>query len=373
MLVVLRLFLTTLLSFDPELAAPADAIPGQVPMALVIESEPAPGRVLRGDWEAPDRVLLVFAETWAVATREIADQVLDSGAEVSIVLEVENPRWKMTRIVRDLALRYGDRISVFDGSVDTPWVRDWGPIQVKQQVPTGAAEQPSWAPLWLDADYDDTERQQDDKTPVLLGRQFETPVVELPWPLDGGSFISNGEGLCVMTIEYLDEQGIVWDEEELGELLQQIGCRATALVPTLIGEETKHADMIAQFVAPDRLMMTQIVDDIDGHSEDALRMRAAETGILRAAAALGITLEVIHVPTPPMQDQNNPRSYVNGLRLADRYLMPSYPELGKRWDAEALAAVEQALGEVRVVPVRTSNMISSGGAIHCSALGLFTR
>lgn len=352
-----------LLWINPELATPADAIPGQVPSTSTIRSEPIEARVLRGDYEAPDRVLLVFTETWAPATRAIAKQVLESGADVSIVLEVENPRWKLDRIVKELGRAFGDRISVFDGTVDTPWVRDWGPIQVVRDG----------RPLWLDGDYDDDDRRKDDQMPQLLGRSFSTELAMLPWPLDGGAFISNGAGLCVLTREYLDMQGIVWDEQDLVELLAQIGCRSTALVPTLLGEATKHADMIAQFVAPDRLLMAELIDQLDGDSEDALRLRAAELGILRAAAVLGLELEVVRVPTPPTRAQSNPRSYVNGLRLADRYLMPSYPELGDRWDRDARAAVERALDDVPVVPIVTSTMIGSGGAIHCSALGLFTR
>ncbi|MFO7564409.1 MAG: agmatine deiminase family protein [Enhygromyxa sp.] len=360
---ILRSLVTLLLGFDPELAIPADAIPGQVPAALVVESEPIEGRVLRGDFEAPDRVLLVFTELWAGTTRTVAEHALASGAAVTFMLEAENPRWKMTRMVANLARRYADQITVLDGTVDTPWVRDWGPIQVAREG----------QPLWLDADYDDLERQQDDNTPVLLGRMFETEVVELPWSLDGGAFISNGAGLCVLTLEYLDEQGILWEADDLGSLLAQIGCRATALVPTLIGEETKHADMIAQFIGPNRLLMAEIDDELDGESEDALRLRAAERGILRAAATLGIRLEIIHVPSPPTRGQDNPRSYVNGLRLADRYLMPSYPELDERWDLAAWSAIQRALGDLPVVPIDTSTMIGSGGAIHCSALGMFTQ
>jgi agmatine/peptidylarginine deiminase len=360
---VLRILITTVLGFDPALAHPADVIPGQVPMALVVESPVGDGRVLRGDYEPPDRVLLVFTQTWAKPTQAIAEQVLASGAAVTMLLEVENPRWKMTRIVRDLALRYPDQISVFDNSVDTPWVRDWGPIQLSR----------AGQPLWLDADYDDAERQHDDQTPVLLGRQYDVTVDELPWPLDGGAFISNGAGLCVLTLEYLDEQGIVWDEQDLSDLLVRLGCRATALVPTLIGEETKHADMIAQFVGPNRLMIAEIRDTSDGESEseDAMRLRAAEHGILRAAAALGTKLEVFRIPTPPTRPGSNPRSYVNGLRLADRYLIPSYPQLGGRWDLDAWAAVQQALDGVPVVAIDTTAMIGVGGAIHCSALGVF--
>lgn len=360
---MVRILLTTLLGFDPNLSMPADAIPGQVPSARVIESQPLDARLLRGDYEAPDRVFLVFTETWAPATEAIAVEVLESGAKLTIALEANNPRWKMTKLVRRLALDYEDRVDVFDTSVDTPWVRDWGPIQLQQ----------GGVSLWLDADYDDADRQQDDQAPALLGRLFNTAVAELPWPLDGGAFISNGAGLCVLTIEYLEEQGIVWEEEDLGQMLAQLGCRVTALVPTLIEEETKHADMIAQFVGPTRLMIAELVDSLDGDSENALRLRAAEQGILRAAATLGIKLEVIRIPTPPIAQQSNPRSYINGLRLADRYLMPSYPELGGRWDLDAWSAVQAAMGEVPVVPVQTTNMIGSGGAIHCAALGLFIR
>jgi agmatine deiminase len=226
--------------------------------------------------------------------------------------------------------------------------------------------------LWLDADYDDDERQSDDGAPQWLAQQYGTELSEFPWALDGGAFISNGAGLCVLTFEYLDEQGIVWDEDDLGSMLGQLGCRATAVVPTLVDEETKHADMIAQFVAPDRLIIADIVDQLGGDSEDAMRMLAAERGIRKAAAALGLEIDIVRVPTPRNGEGQNPRSYVNGLRLADRYLMPSYPELGDGWELPAWSAVQDAMGEVPVVPLDTSEMILAGGAIHCVSLGLFT-
>ena len=55
------------------------------------------------------------------------------------------------------------------------------------------------------------------------------------------------------------------------------------------------------------------------------------------------------------------------------YLRDRYPELDDRWDLDAWSAVQRALGDVPVVAVDTSMMIGSGGAIHCSALGVFTR
>jgi agmatine/peptidylarginine deiminase len=359
----LRVLLTALLgsSFDPHLAVPADSIPGQVPASVVVFAEPG-DRMLRGDFEVPDRVLLVYTRSWPEATESIAAQVLDSGARLAMLLEVDSSRSRFQKLLGKLSRQHGDRVELLDTVVDTPWVRDWGPLQLRR----------SERSLWLDADYDDAERIADDEAPRWLAHRHAVELAELPWALDGGAFVSNGAGLCVLTFEYLEVQGISWDDGDLGSLLDQLGCRATALVPTLVTEQTKHADMIAQFVTPTRLMLAQIIDDTGGRSEDAQRLEAAELGIRTAASALGFELEVVLVPTPPSRRWQNPRSYVNGLRLRDRYLMPSYPELGDAWEAGARAAVQLAIGEVPVVPIDTSEMIAIGGSIHCASLGLFS-
>jgi agmatine deiminase len=357
--------LTALLgsSFDPLLAAPADSIPGQVPTSAVVFAAPRESRTLRGDFEVPDRVLVVYTRSWPTATEQIATQVLASGSDLSMLLEVDSSRSKFTRLLEKLSRQHQGRVHALDAVVDTPWVRDWGPLQLRRGEHS----------LWLDADYDDTERIADDQAPRWLAQQHDVALDELPWALDGGAFVSNGAGLCVLTFEYVEAQGISWDDGDLPALLDQLGCRATALIPTLVAEQTKHADMIAQFVAPTRLMLAQIIDDVNGRSEDAQRLEAAELGIRTAARALGLTLEVVRVPTPPSRRWQNPRSYVNGLRLADRYLMPSYPELGQAWEAGARAAVQLAMGEVPVVSIDTSEMIAIGGSIHCASLGLFSQ
>lgn len=357
--------LTALLGsgFDPRLAPPADSIPGQVPVSAIVFAEPPDGRMLRGDFEVPDHVLLVYTRSWPDATEQIATQVLESGARLSMLLEVDSSRSKLSRLLGQLSRAHQGRVDVLDTVVDTPWVRDWGPLQLRRGERS----------LWLDADYDDAERIADDQAPQWLAQQHRVALAELPWALDGGAFVSNGAGLCVLTFEYIEAQGIDWDDGDLGGLLDQLGCRATALIPTLVAEQTKHADMIAQFVAPNRVMLAQIIDDVGGRSEDAQRLDAAELGIRTAAHGLGFELEVIRVPTPPSRRWQNPRSYINGLRLADRYLMPSYPELGEAWESGARAAVQLAMGELPVVPIDTSEMIAIGGSIHCASLGLFSQ
>ena len=350
------------IGFDPSQAAAADAIPDQVPKAMIIETEPVEGRVLRGDFEAPDAVLLVYTDEWAGLSADLASQVLASEGRVAFVRENGSSRSRFGRFMRGLAAVEGaDSIEELTNLVDTAWSRDWGPIQVRRGGQS----------LWLDADYDDMERENDDLIPTILGVHYRESVVELPWSLDGGAFISNGAGVCALTFEYLEYSGIVRADDDLGELLAALGCRATALIPTLVAEPTKHVDMIAQFVGPDRVLLAQI-HELDGElGEDGLRLLEAEAGLIRAAAALGIDLEVVPVPTPPFGlEAGYHYSYVNGLRLGDRYLMPSYPEL-RGWEVAALDAVQDGLGAVPVIPVDTSALIPSGGALHCAALGLF--
>ena len=353
---VLRL----LLAGWPMIQAPADTVPEQVPRAVILQIEPFDGRTLRGDWESADQVFMVYTEGWRRPLDAIAREVLASGTPLGIVLETGNRRKPLERWVAELTELYGDKVDFFDTVVDTPWIRDWGPVQVS--VEAGA--------LWLDTSYEDDDRLRDDLAPQLFAHRYGSELAELDWAIDGGAFISNGRGLCVLTREYLDNEMLYYDDAgEMDALLGELGCRVVALVPTLVGEATKHADMIAQFVSPTRVMVAQIDPALD--LEDSLRLDAVVLGLHRAAELLEFDLEVVRVPTPAIEPSGAPRTYVNGLRLRDRYLMPSYPELGEAMEREAQAAIRRALGSVTVVPVVVSEMIHSGGAIHCAALGVF--
>ncbi|MFV8756731.1 agmatine deiminase family protein [Nannocystaceae bacterium ST9] len=356
----LRLLLASWAALGGPSAPPADAVPEMVPRPVILQIQPVDGRTLRGDWEIADQVFMVYTEAWQPALDAIGREVLASGTPLGIVIETGNRRKPLERWVAELTASYGEKVDFFDTVVDTPWIRDWGPVQVS--VDAGA--------LWLDTSYEDDDRLRDDLAPQLFAHRYGGELAELGWAIDGGAFISNGRGLCMLTREYLDNEMLYYDDDhEMDALLGELGCRVVALVPTLVDEDTKHADMIAQFVGPGRVMVAEI--DPALALEDSLRLDAVVLGLHRAAALMQLELEVIRVPTPVIEPSGAPRTYVNGLRLRDRYLMPSYPELGEAMQADALAAVQDAMGSVKVVPVVVSEMIHSGGAIHCAALGLF--
>ena len=342
----------------------ADSLPGLVPRSQLIETEPVQQRALRGDYERPDRVVVVYVDLWSRVLDDLADQVLASGTELSVLYQIDAGRGRARTWYRGLERRQQARaragqLEFIEFATDSIWVRDWGPLQLTE----------AGQPLWLDADYIDEDRERDDDAPLELAAARGTVVVQLPHAIDGGAFISNGQGLCVLTFGYLSFEG--YSEGELEDMLGQLGCEATAIVPTLLREQTKHADMIAQFVSPTRVLLAEIDPDLD--LEDSLRLDEAELGMRRAGAALGLDLEVVRVPTPPTTSRGVTRSYVNGLQLADRFLMPSYPRQARSDNRNARAAIEAALDGVPVQLVSADELVALGGALHCAALGVFER
>ncbi|PRQ03098.1 agmatine deiminase family protein [Enhygromyxa salina] len=341
----------------------ADSIPGLVMRSVVIETERVQQRVLRGDYERPDAVVVVYVDLWPRLLNDVARHVLASDTELSVLYQLDTGRAQARAWVRGLerhtrAYASPGQIEFVEFGTDSIWVRDWGPLQLAELADRRA--------LWLDADYIDEDREHDDEAALELARARGAKIAPLPHEIDGGAFISNGEGLCVLTFGYIAFEG--YGEGELEDMLGQLGCSVTAIVPTMLREETKHADMIAQFVSPTRVLLAEIDPDLD--LEDSLRLDEAELGLRRAGSVLGLDLEVVRVPTPPTI-KNITRSYVNGLRLADRFLMPRYPRQPRSIEREAHAAIQGALDGVDVVLVSVAELENLGGAIHCAALGVF--
>jgi agmatine deiminase len=321
-------------------------------VGAVLTSPPAgPPPLLQGDYEAPDAVALVFSETWQPAWRTMT---IALATELPVVMFRESiadePAFR--RALARLPADARASVEVVDFPVDTPWVRDWGPLQAK----SGSRV------VWLDAPYS-AARGSDDMVPQMLGERFAIDVQGLPASIDGGAVASNGRGLCVMTIEYRDAFAG-------GRALQPeaLGCRALAFVPALADESTMHADMLAQFVAADVLVLAEV--DAQGDPDNATRLEAAGDLIRLAADRLGQPLQVVRVPMSPPDDQGVYRPYVNFLQAGATVLVPEYASVDPQLQARAHAILRRLMPSARHVGVDAEQMAASGGSVHCVTLGL---
>lgn len=251
-----------------------------------------------------------------------------------------------------------DGITPIEAALDSEWVRDYGPLQVKVE---------GEGVLWLDAEYF-ASRPLDDAVPELLGEAFGVPVEGLELAIEGGAIISNGEGLCASTLESFERAGLdVEDTEYLEDLLAQLGCHAWALVPALRRDPTAHVDMLAQFLSPKLVLVAEI--DPEEDAADAARLEEAARGLRLAADAVGMELEIVRVPTGVHEDEVY-FTYVNGMQLGSSFLVPSYQIVSPDAEARAYEVLESALEGVELVPIPADEFIELNGAIHCLTLGL---
>jgi agmatine/peptidylarginine deiminase len=204
-----------------------------------------------------------------------------------------------------------------------------------------------------------------------LSSVWNIPRENVNWGLQGGAIIGNGFGLCASTIEAFQQYGIDPEEPDvIDPLLTQIGCSVLALVPALANEETKHIDMFAQFTAPDSVVIATVDERVS--PDDAERLDSATWGLIQAAAVFGIELKVDRIPLP-VGKKNLYYSYINGLRLADTFLVPSYKSVPPEEERNAYRALASAIPGISLVAVPADTMIELYGAVHCLSLGLNRR
>jgi agmatine/peptidylarginine deiminase len=307
---------------------------------------------LRGDWDTPSALMVVYNSTWkralgrllSIAHRDLPVYVLatpkDAGSR-------EFGRWLRS-------MPFAGLVSI---DLDTPWIRDYGPLEVVR--PRGIS--------WLDLSYAPDDRPYDDAVPTLLGEVFQTSNEREQLPLDGGGIISSGTGLCGITEASFRALGVdTTDPDAVERFLEMVGCRTLALLPELPSESTGHVDMVAQFLSPDLVAIAVPSKDSPLQVRGALA-RARESLEL-AAEAHGVRLSFVELPIESREDRFY--SYVNGLRTPSHYFVPSYSNLSRKLEREVQRRLSAALAGVTVVGVDSDEMIESGGAIHCVTLGL---
>ena len=243
---------------------------------------------------------------------------------------------------------------------DTMWIRDYGPITVRNQ--RGGA-------TIVDADYD-VSRLLDDEAPTVLAKLLHVPVVRLPLRIDGGNLLSNGAGLAISTTRMLEENGL--PPSDLAEFRQAVergfGLRELVMLEPLEGETTGHIDMFAAFTSPNTVVVARMRAEDDPLNNAILDRNADRLAAVKLAD--GKLLRVVRIPMPPTND-GVWRTYANVVFVNGVLLTPIYSDVN---DAvarnEAMSTFSRLLPGWRVVGVDASRIIESAGALHCISMNL---
>jgi agmatine deiminase len=253
---------------------------------------------------------------------------------------------------------------------DRVWVRDSGP--------TGALR-PDGSVVWLNRAFNAWAKYDNYARDAMVGRTFASatgvPRVEPARPdgagrlvLEGGGIETNGQGLLLVTEEWLlsDVQvrnpGMGREDYERA-FREWLGVRQTIwLGEGCVGDDTHgHIDDIARFVGPDTVVLAHEEDPADDNhrrSLDNLRR-------LHLAGGRHDALRVVTLPYPRAVEMNGerlPASYANFYIGNGVVLVPTFND---RNDRVALNTLAHLLPDHDVIGIHAVDLVWGLGTLHC--------
>jgi len=320
---------------------------------VALSTASAPSYILRGDWEAPDVLLIVEYAEWQESIDLIISAAHNDRTPLYILMNRDDEHYRENI----LQAEQDSNSTLLNLSLDTPWVRDYGPLQLKAH--NGSVK-------WIDFAYSN-QRTHDDSVPDKLARYMGASIKDGDYFLDGGAVISNGNGLCAITENSLEEAAVdAFNIIEFEGFRDILGCKELVVLPALTGESTGHADIIAQFLSPSIVAVAQVNQEhtyvIAAELEEAVEL------LKKAAENISQPLKVIRLPL--IVEVDFFYSYINGTRLKNTYLIPSYHNVPSEIEQIAINVLQSVLPDIELSSIPAETIVKRGGAIHCITLGL---
>ncbi|MBN2722758.1 MAG: agmatine deiminase family protein [Deltaproteobacteria bacterium] len=301
--------------------------------------------VIREAAEVVDVYVLVSGDDWL------------SGAQTVLESEIGSTTMQNVHFV-DLAdtEHYVYTTPYYDSGLDSIWVVDFGPYYLINASNEVVINDPHYYP----------DRINDDSVPSKLGDMDSMNVYRPDIYLEGGNLLADGIGGCYTTEAFLDENYEKTTDELNEILLDYFGCVNVTYLQPLSGEGTGHIDMFFILANPTTVLVGDFTTTQDSANKAVMDENAALLGSMTNSN--GDEINVIRIPMPdPTSDSYGRiwRTYTNGLRLNSKYLMPVYSD-DTAVEAEAEAAIQGALSGVEIVGITSDEVITWGGAIHCT-------
>ena len=342
--------------------------------ASLLGSLPEAGRLqMPGEWASRRATWLGWPsnrETWPEAIRPDVERTfahmaheLCQGEEVHLLVGSPGDRERAS-IALGTGFSGESQIFLHDVAIDDSWLRDSGPIFVRDHVTDSVAlvdwDFNKWGGKYPPWDKDDAVPAQ---VAEIRGMERWIPGMVL----EGGSIESDGEGTGLTTRQcLLNENRNPWlSREGIEERLHAfLGFEKTLwLGRGIAGDDTDgHVDDICRFLAPG-LVCAAVEEDPNDENHLVLSENLADLRRLRDAK--GRRLEVVELPMPQpvvTLGLRTPASYCNFLFCARGILLPVF---GDPNDTLAIARLEVATGR-EIIPVDCRELIFGQGAIHCS-------
>ena len=290
---------------------------------------------------------------------------------LSLVEDVNLNVWnaEMENWVRDLLIKYRaplDRVYFHHFPAYEPWCRDHGPIFLVRErnrkheraiVDWGYN---AWGNKYPPFDLDDA-------IPQHVARLRQLPLFSPGMVLEGGSIEVNGRGTVLTTEACLlnPNRNPNLTKSQIEQYLRDyLGLTNVLwLGEGIVGDDTDgHIDDLTRFVDPSTVV-TVIEEDPADLNYPILRENLRRLRLMRDQN--GRSLNIIELPMPGVieyRGQRLPASYANFYIANQIVLVPTYRQPN---DTKALAVLQKAFPDRRVLGIDSTELIWGLGSFHC--------
>lgn len=259
--------------------------------------------------------------------------------------------------VRDLC---GGDVTALPAPIDDSWIRDNGPIFVRNadgELAAVSFEFNAWGERWHPFDSDNA-------LPARIAEHFGVPLFEAPMVLEGGSFFVDGEGTLLTTEQCLlnPNRNPSMSREQIEQTLRDyLGVSTIVWLPLGQSLDTGpagtdgHIDGIAQYVAAGRIVLEAPA------SPDASEFETGQANLTALKGALdasGRPLEVTVLDAGPGES----RAYCNYYIANGGVIVPVS---GHPRDEEMLDFIGRLHPDREIVGVPGEVIAFGGGGPHC--------
>lgn len=259
---------------------------------------------------------------------------------------------------RAAATWVGEGVEVIELPIDDSWVRDNGPLIVRDQAGERLAVHfgfNGWGGRVAPWDRDAT-------MAVPLADHLGLPVVEVPMRCEGGSLATDGNGTVVTTESVLLHPNRNPDltRPDIERMLcDNLGATRVVWLPRGLADDLTdgHVDNVVAFTdIPGRVLLQSTTDvaDPDYTTAREARRRLEEAGYE--------VVEIDVLPHVTSFDQSVEVPYLNLYPANGAVLVPV---AGTAGDAEMLERIADCFPGRRVVPVPATVLAYGGGGVHC--------
>lgn len=249
------------------------------------------------------------------------------------------------------------------------WIRDYGPLSVTEDGHCRLLDFrfDGWNERYA-AELDDAVNGH----LAATGLFGDTPLLQQPQVLEGGSVDTDGAGTVLTTTRCLLQasrnpgmQRSDWEQLFASEF----GCNRVLWLEHgyLQGDDTDgHVDTLARFCSKDTIAYVSC-DDPENPNYIELQRMADQLQTFRMAD--GNNYQLMPLPAPPhmrnADGQLLPASYANFIIINGRVLVPCY---GDPADDVALNVLRQCFPDRKVIGIDARAMVQQGGSLHCASM-----